>query len=164
MQNPTDALTFIIRHHDEHEQLFEAVESAEGAERKALLAELTRAMYAHVQMEEQLFYPAVFTKDLEDKLREANEEHLALKRIFADLAGMAVDDEQFAPKLKVAKEQAEHHERKEEEGELFPDVRKAMSRAQLDALGVELGLLYETLLVASTPQALARDTEQAAPL
>jgi hypothetical protein len=64
---------------------------------------------------------------------EAVEEHLAMKRILADLLAL---DASFDAEVKVLKEEIEHHV-KEEESDLFPKVKKILSAGDLDALEQE---------------------------
>jgi hemerythrin superfamily protein len=51
---------------------------------------------------------------------------------------LSKDSEKFEPKLKVLKENVEHHTEEEEEEKLFPKVRKLFSASELQELGAEL--------------------------
>jgi hemerythrin-like domain-containing protein len=46
--------------------------------------------------------------------------------------------ERFRPKLKALRDDVEHHAVEEEEGKMFPQVRKVVDKAELDQLGEEL--------------------------
>jgi hypothetical protein len=81
-----------------------------------------------------------------ERLEEAVDEHLSVKRLLADMMMLEVEDASFAAKLKVLKEQLEHHAHKEEEAKLFPEVKTLLSGEQLEALGGEMLALYEELL------------------
>ena len=74
------------------------------------------------------------TKDDKKMYFEAKEEHHVVKLVLPEVkeGGMAV--EEFAAKCKVLKELVEHHA-DEEEKEMFPEARKALSRAELQELG-----------------------------
>jgi hemerythrin superfamily protein len=93
----------------------------------------------HASIEEQVFYPAtrVARGETEDMVLEALEEHHLAKVMLAELEKMAPEDERFTPKGHVLIESIRHHV-KEEEGEMFPNVRKAMRREELEALGRRL--------------------------
>jgi hypothetical protein len=78
------------------------------------------------------------------------EEHLAVKRLLTDLMEAGVEDAQFEAKMTVLKEQVEHHV-EEEEKELFPKVRKACSKEELEDLGQRMETLAEELLAEGEP-------------
>ena len=125
----TDAMELLISQHDEVDELFAMIEKTDDAERKqAYFEELADKLAAHATIEEKLFYPAVNAKQTHELLVESTEEHLSIKRVLADLLELDVEDEQFDAKLKVMKEQVEHHARKEQEGELFPKVKKLLGQ------------------------------------
>ena len=165
MKPPLDALTLLRAQHDEADALFAALEEAGGpVRRRTRLAELTTVLMAHMRIEERIFYPSVYSDDLAGDLREANEEHLSIKRVLADLRALAVDDPQFDAKVKVAKEQVEHHAREEEEQQLFPKVAARVSQGRLDALGVDMQRLYDQLIDADASVVSTGELRTAAPL
>ena len=67
-----------------------------------------------------------------------------MKRILADLMDVGPEDEQFDAKMSVLKEQVEHHV-EEEEKELFPKVRKSLSKKELEELGDRMQKMFEKL-------------------
>lgn len=160
-----NALELLTEQHDEVDELFEQIEATEDGEEKAMLfRELANNLAAHAEMEERLFYPAVMAKQTEEILLESVEEHLSVKRVLADLMKMDTEDEQFDAKIAVVKEQVEHHAREEEEGELFPKVRKLFSADELDGLGGEMAALFEELMAQQPAKNIPMQTERAAPL
>ncbi len=54
-----------------------------------------------------------------------------------ELANLTEDSEKFEPKLKVLMEDIEHHVM-EEEGEMFPKVKKVFDAATLQELGKQM--------------------------
>jgi hemerythrin superfamily protein len=147
MKDTIDALELLKSQHDEVESLIEQIEQCDDSDDKAdLFRELADNIAAHAGMEEKLFYPSVMAADTEELLLESTEEHLAVKRVLADMLDMDVDDERFDAKLTVLKEQIRHHARDEEEGELFPKISEQLSDDQLAALGNECLALFELLL------------------
>ncbi len=159
----TNVLDLLTAQHTEMDALFEQLENGQG-DRRSVLTELADKLSAHATVEEKLFYPAVMSKDTHDKLQEAVEEHLQLKRMLNDLVTLRLDDETFTAKLQVLKEQTAHHAHKEEEGELFPIVKKAMTKDELAALGNEVLVMFEELMQTHPSANLARETTTAVPL
>lgn len=159
-----NALDLLIEQHDEVDDLFEMIEKAEGGKKAELFAELADKLAAHSTMEEKLFYPSVKAKETEELLVESTEEHLAIKRVLADLLELDPEDEHFDAKLKVMKEEVEHHAREEEEDKLFPKVRKLMSSEELDQLGSEMEGLFEQLLSEEPRKDVPAETGEAAPI
>jgi len=158
-----DALKLLTEQHDEVEELIEAIEKARKSDRKrALFVEMADKLAAHAAMEEKLFYPAVKEKKTEDLVLESTEEHLAIKRVLADLLSLDVDDEHFDAKLSVLKEQVDHHAREEEEKQLFPKVRQLLSKDEREELGTEMESLFETILAQSPRKQVPSQTEHAA--
>lgn len=143
-----DALELLAMQHAEVDQLLAELETDDLArERKRLLfQELANKVAAHAAMEEQLFYPMVRAKQTEEILLESTEEHLAIKRVLADMMETDLEDPRFDAKLSVLKEALDHHAHEEEEQILFPELRRLMSEEQLQVLGAELLSLYEDLL------------------
>jgi len=70
-------------------------------------------------------------------VRDANEEHKQIKTLLGEIATITAADESYDMKLKVLKEDVEHHV-KDEEGEMFPDAKKFLSERRLVELGAEL--------------------------
>jgi hemerythrin superfamily protein len=160
-----DAIEFLIDQHRLLEARLDAAVDATDAQAKAsLLKQLGDHLSMHIASEEQIFYPEVKARRTEDILLESLEEHLSLKRLLADLLALSPTAQTYAPKLKVLKEQAEHHHAEEEEN-LFPKVRKLLGAKQLDELGSQMLALQERLGREGVPRELmAEQTTRAAPL
>jgi hemerythrin superfamily protein len=160
-----NALELLKQQHDEVEELIGKIEKTDDRdEKRDLFTQLADNLAAHAAMEEKLFYPAVLAKQTEEILRESTEEHLQIKRVLADMLELDVDDDQFDAKLSVMKEEIEHHAREEEEKELFPKVKKLMSKGDLEGLGDEMEVLFDSLLAESPRMKVPSETERAAPL
>jgi hemerythrin superfamily protein len=165
MDTTTDALELLTSQHDEVDELFAMIEKTADADRKqAYFTELADKLAAHAKIEETYFYPAVSAKSTRDLVVESTEEHLSIKRVLADLLDLDAGDEHFDAKLKVLKEQVEHHAREEEEGALFPKVKKLLSADELSALGGEMLALFEELLDREPRRNVPAETIEAAPV
>ncbi|HSD86397.1 MAG TPA: hemerythrin domain-containing protein [Kofleriaceae bacterium] len=165
MKDTIDALELLTSQHDEVEMLFSEIEDSDDSEEKAeLFRKLADMLAAHATMEEKLFYPSVMAEDTAELLLEATEEHLAVKRVLADMLEMEPEDDRFEAKLTVLKEHVRHHARDEEEGKLFPILREMLDEAQLAGLGNDCLALFEQLLEREPRMNVPAETSQAAPL
>jgi hemerythrin superfamily protein len=133
-----NAIELLESQHREVEKLFSKIEKATTTREKGkLFAQLADDLAMHASIEEHQFYPAVRAKRTEDMLFESLEEHVGIKRVLADLLAISADDETFGAKIKVLKEQVEHHV-KEEETDLFPKSKKVLDAKEMAALGASL--------------------------
>lgn len=137
-----DALAVLKTDHDKVKELFSQFDAlGDGATKtkQDLARKICQELTVHARIEEEVFYPRVRKagEEEKDEVLEGLEEHKLIKELVAELEGMTPEDETFDAKVKVLKEQVEHHV-KEEEGEMFPRVRKAIKEAELIRLGGEL--------------------------
>jgi hemerythrin superfamily protein len=165
MKDTIDALELLKMQHDEVEELISEIEeSDDGEEKMDLFRELADKIAAHSTIEEKLFYPSVMSDDTEEQLLESTEEHLAVKRVLADMLEMEASDDRFDAKLSVLKEEIRHHARDEEEKKLFPKVRRMFTADELAGLGNELMAMFERLLEQEPRNEVPMQTREAAPL
>ena len=159
-----NAIELLKMQHEEAKKLFNQIEAAEDEQKEELFEQLADALAVHATIEEKHFYPATKNARTEELLQEAVEEHLGIKRLIADLLEMSPEDAQFDAKVTVLKEQVEHHV-EEEEGELFPKVKKVLKEEELEDLGVVMEDMAEDLKAAGAPrEAVPAETGSAAPL
>ena len=160
-----DAIKLLTSQHRALEALLKVGLAAQKPRaRSAALVEVGDELTKHLTSEEELFYPEVKARQTEDILLESLEEHLSLKRLLADLLVLDTDDATWEAKFKVLKEQTEHHHEEEEE-HLFPKVAKMLSANELNVLGRAMLDLQHRLQKAGDPrEAVADQTEKAAPL
>ena len=136
-----DAIKLLKADHDEVEALFaqyEKQKKRDGRQKSDLIDKICTALTVHAQIEEEIFYPAArdaLDDNGDELLDEAEVEHSSIKSLVEQLEAMIPNDELCDAKVKVLSEYVKHHV-KEEEGELFPKVKK--TDLDLDALGVEL--------------------------
>ena len=135
-----DALELLKQDHKKVKELFKQVEGVEGdKQKKKIFNQIKSELETHARIEEDIFYPAVQNYDeLRDKVLESVEEHKQIKTLLREIDDLVTDSEKFEPKLKVLQENVEHHAEEEEEGEMFPKVRKLMTKAELEELGEQL--------------------------
>jgi hemerythrin superfamily protein len=148
MGDSMDAITLLKTDHREVEKLFKAFEKA-GDRAKATKArtvdKIVEELSIHAAIEEQIFYPAVRAEveDADDEILEALEEHHVAKWLLSEIDKLGPEDERFDAKVTVLIENVRHHVR-EEESELFPDVRAALGRKRLAELGEAMAKAKKT--------------------
>ena len=136
---PKDAIELLKQDHREVEELFEQFEKAKGENRKQKLAQqICQELTIHAMLEEEVFYPACQGKIDDDLLKEAYVEHDAAKMLIAEIQAGEPSDEFYDAKVKVLKEEIEHHVEEEEKqtGSLFKQARQA--GVDLEALGEQM--------------------------
>ncbi len=134
-----DAIAVLKQDHREVEALFKKFERAgDGAlqQKRKLVDEMIAELSRHASIEEQLLYPWArdYIEGADDEVLEALEEHHVVKWLLWELEDLAPGDERFDAKVTVMMENVRHHV-KEEESELFSDLRDVGTRAELLDLG-----------------------------
>ena len=147
-KSPSDtpsALDLLEEDHREVEGYFDEYEDLEDEEEKSELSKkICLALKVHTQIEEEIFYPqARKATEEDDLLDEAKVEHAGAKDLIAQIEEMEVGDDLYDAKVKVLGEQVKHHI-KEEEEELFPEVKSA--KMDVEALGKKLAARKQELL------------------
>lgn len=145
---PQDAIAMLKADHEEVDQLFAEYEKARStSSKKALIAEICTALTVHIQLEEELFYPAVKSA-LKDKLLvpEAMVEHASVKDLIAQLEGVEPTGDMVEAKLKVLSEYVKHHV-EEEHTDMFPQAKA--SSIDMVALGAQMAERKDELMAQS---------------
>lgn len=135
-----DALELLKQDHKTVKELLDTAKETEDAKKlRQLFQEIKTELETHTRIEETIFYPAVKKHDeLKDMVIESLEEHKQVKTLLREMTRMSSSNEKYKAKLKVIGDDVEHHAKEEEEGKMFPKVRKTMDRAELEQLGQEL--------------------------
>lgn len=130
--------------HQDHEtvkSIFnELEETTEKAlkKREHLFHELNMELSIHALAEEKYLYPLLREADETHQMAlEAVEEHKVVKRLLKELDSNDKGTEQWAAKLKVLKENVEHHV-EEEEGELFKKAKRVISDDVAEKLAADV--------------------------
>jgi hemerythrin superfamily protein len=138
-----DAIQLLTNDHDKVRELFSefraANESDDQQRLKQLQKEIFQELETHTRIEEDIFYPAVKSLDVDDLTETVDEgvqEHHVVKVLMREINDLA-DHDVFVAKMTVLIENVEHHAQEEEE-EMFPDLREHMDESRLEKLGEEL--------------------------
>jgi hemerythrin superfamily protein len=133
-----DVLKFLEDEHDEVKQVFKKLEQAEGASATRLWNQLKSMLTLHEELEETYFYPQLKEeKNTEDLVLEGYEEHHVMDVLIEEISQLEPSAENWQPKIKVLQENTEHHI-EEEEGSLFPKVRKIWDTRKREEVGRQM--------------------------
>lgn len=137
-----DATMLLTQDHQEVEALFQKFEQAGDRAVKTkqdVAGKIIKELTVHTEIEEEIFYPAVKSQisKARGEVLEAVEEHHVAEVLMEEIKALDPRDETFDAKVMVLIENVRHH-KDEEEKELFPQVRKAFSKGELDTLGQRL--------------------------
>jgi hemerythrin superfamily protein len=135
---PKDAIALLKADHKEVKTMVERFKKSRSESRQAQLAEqICAALEVHSEIEEEIFYPAAHEalKKNGDLIDEAEVEHTSVKELIAKIKGGSPGDSMWEAEVKVLGEYVNHHV-KEEEGQIFPKVRK--TSLDLKAIGQQL--------------------------
>lgn len=142
-EDGTDILATLKKEHDEVKALCtQLVESDSAPERKALVRKIKQALVPHARAEEKTVYdPVIAVRGGGEKTKvDGNEgylEHELADRTLAKLGKIAqVKSPEFTAAAKVLKELLEHHI-KEEENEIWEDVKEHFSDEQRVAMNAK---------------------------
>lgn len=136
-----DAITLLKADHDKVKKILaELDETTERADktRTELFARVKRELTTHEIIEEEILYPA-FKKQaqLKDIVLEGFEEHHVVDTLMSEISQLSTGDEAWGAKLKVMKENVEHHI-EEEEDDMFKKARKLFDESELKELGARM--------------------------
>ncbi len=137
-----NAIELLKKDHRKAEDLFEEIEKALENENSKkvddLFEELKKELEVHMEIEETVFYPSIVNeKKTHDVTLEGYEEHHVAKLLIKELTNNNKDSDRWKAKLKVLKENIDHHIEEEEE-EMFVKVKEIMDEGQLDEIGKKI--------------------------
>ena len=141
------AIDMLKEDHAKVKKAFKEFENLDRSDTEAcrqVVKTVCEDLKVHTTLEEEIFYPAVRAAiEDEDIMNEAAVEHETAKMLIEQLENSGPDDPQYFATFTVLGEYVMHHV-KEEEGEMFPQAKKA--ELDLDALGEQMKARKEELV------------------
>jgi hemerythrin superfamily protein len=135
-----DALELLSHDHRMVEQLFRDYQAAAtDAQRRGVVEITVRELAKHAALEELMVYPLA-KKVLPDGRQEIDEhltEHMSVKKTLIALDALSAGDDRTDALMADLQREIDHHVQ-EEEGVLFPELRKVLDEQALQELGQEL--------------------------
>ncbi|WP_333571376.1 hemerythrin domain-containing protein [Sphingomonas sp.] len=127
----------------EHKAVLKAFDALEATDDKAtirrnmLLAHIKHALVKHAIEEENVIYPALREAGKTEQADELNAEHGYVKQFLYELENMPSTSPKWLEKVKEFRAALEKHIR-EEEDELFPELRAQLSEEKNKALTLSM--------------------------
>jgi hemerythrin superfamily protein len=154
--------------HRQVEELFAKIERAEGTKRQPFIDELVGSLRGHMKLEEQVVYPMMEPVVGREAVQEGTTEHELGRKGLEDVVRLAPDEPGFGAALDSVKAGITHHV-KEEEGEIFPKLRKQGAKVLAEMATpfmkkrLELGLPMgaDALAAASSKEELLAEAKSA---
>jgi hemerythrin superfamily protein len=136
-----DVIKLLKEDHKKVKKMLDELESTTdraATKREELFAKIQSELKLHELVEEQIVYPAFREQaKLKDIVLEGYEEHHVVDLLMEEIANEPVTDETWGAKVKVMKENVEHHVEEEEE-KMFPQARKLFKEEELEILGEQV--------------------------
>jgi hemerythrin-like domain-containing protein len=129
-----DPVAILKRDHREVADMLKTLESSKpGARRRSTVDKLTASLELHMDIEEREVYPLVEQYVGEEEAEEATVEHGLARNGLRQLNEL-VDEPGFGAVVSMLTAGIKHHV-KEEEQEVFPELKRKLDREQLRELG-----------------------------
>ncbi len=129
-----DPIALLKKDHREAEAMLKSLaDSKPGARRQATLKKLTTALTVHMRIEEDEVYPFVAKRVGEEDAEEANIEHALARDGLAKMHEL-VSEPGFGAAVAMLTAGIKHHV-KEEEHEMFPELKRNLDREELADIG-----------------------------
>jgi hemerythrin superfamily protein len=129
-----DAVTLILKDHRTMEKLFDRLQS-EPDQRPRLLEEIEAILTAHSRAEEDEVYPAAAKAAGEGpEVRHGTEEHQEAEELLRKLKDCDPKSKEFDKRCKEFVDAVKHHV-EEEESDVLPGLKEAVSQKRAQELG-----------------------------
>ena len=129
-----DPVAILKRDHREVAQMLKTLETSKpGARRRQTVDKLMQALELHMEIEERDIYPVVERVVGKEEAEEAGVEHGLAREGLADLRRL-VDEPGFGAAVAMLTAGIRHHV-KEEEQEVFPELKRKIDRDELATIG-----------------------------
>lgn len=155
-----NALKLLQTDHQSVAKLFARFERAHAGQREAIAARICAELTVHATLEEELLYPSARDHLGDEKLKlvdHADLEHATLKALVRQIEQSDSSTRLYTALVHVLSEYVKHHV-EEEEGEMFPALRK--SKLDLDALGRQLADRKQELVAGGALPATDDDADE----
>jgi hemerythrin superfamily protein len=120
--------------------------------KQRIVERLTKELSIHAGIEEQLLYPALRAASSDGMVDEALSEHQEVKEELAALEKMKPEEAGYDDRVLQLMQDVTHHA-KEEERDMLPRLRTALTKKELDQLGDQMRLAKKAAPTRPHPKA-----------
>ncbi|HVM85644.1 MAG TPA: hemerythrin domain-containing protein [Candidatus Binatia bacterium] len=157
-----DAVVLLKADHRKVEGLFKKAEKASGSAKEKLVAQICNELIIHTMLEEEIFYPACRSEDVEeDMMDEAQVEHDGAKVLVSDLMEASAGSEMYDAKVHVLSEYVKHHVKEEEKARTGVFAEAKRKGVDLDEIGARLKARKKELMAQAEDGGLPRPEPKA---
>ena len=140
-----DIYTYLKKDHRLVADLMEQVIAAQDtAKRQQLFQQIKTELTLHADTEEVTFYQAIEdatrSKNVQEKMEHADEEHDEIREYLEKLSTIAVESEEWIEQFGEFKHSVTHHV-EEEEGDIFEKAQKYLSKEEAVQLAKDMDAL-----------------------
>jgi len=134
-----DAVALLKADHRKVDGLFKKAEKAKGGAKEKLVEQICNELIIHTMLEEEIFYPACRSEDVEEDLMdEAQVEHDGAKVLINDLMQSGSSSPMYDAKVQVLSEYIKHHVKEEEQPGKGLFAKAKRKDIDMKALGAQM--------------------------
>ncbi len=144
-----DIYAYLRKDHQKVAELFaEIIQTKAAQKRQNLFDELKEELLLHAKTEQKTFYKALKKhSEARDEAKHGDKEHAQIENSIEKLNQLSIQSDQWLILFGELKHNVEHHVR-DEEGEMFKQARKVLTKERANQLAEEMDSLKQEMLEA----------------
>ena len=133
----------ITMDHRKADTLFMEIEKTDDPKKlQEFFGQLYKDLSVHAEAEEQIVYPAI--RSYYSNTQELYDEQAEMKQMLAKIKSMNPSSSDFKAQIKLLKTAVQDHV-KEEENDMFPQIRRNLSEAQMEQMATQFKAAKSTI-------------------
>lgn len=133
----------ITMDHRKADTLFMEIEKTDDPKKlQEFFGQLYKDLSVHAEAEEQIVYPAI--RSYYSNTQELYDEQAEMKQMLAQIKAMNPSSSDFKAQIKLLKTAVQDHV-KEEENDMFPQIRRNFSEAQMEQMATQFKAAKSTI-------------------
>ncbi|MEG4573781.1 hemerythrin domain-containing protein [Microcoleus sp. N3A4] len=142
-KNEMNITEIITMDHRKADTLFMEIEKTDDPKKlQEFFGQLYKDLSVHAEAEEQIVYPAI--RSYYSNTQELYDEQAEMKQMLAKIKALNPSSSDFKSQIKLLKTAVQDHV-KEEENDMFPQIRRNFSEAQMEQMATQFKAAKSTL-------------------